>query len=716
MEAPIPLVPIALALLACSSPESPPESPSRPDLLLVTLDTLRADRLGAYGDSLAHTPTLDELASRSLLFREAMAPSPLTLPSHAAMLSGRWPGATGVQDNGQPVPADLPLIAEQLSAAGYAGGAFVGSYVLGRAWGLDRGFDHYDDPFHPDDVAQATSLDTVQRPGREVVRAATDWWRQQRGPRWMWVHLFDAHAPWQPSADWPAGSDPYRGDIFELDRALAPLLDAVGEQTWVIVVGDHGESLWDDGEAHHGLMLNRSALRVPLLLHPPGGAERAAPAPPRELPPRPKSWAPVTDLSPPGLELAVLPDAPRAAKVIDTPVSAIDIAPTLLEIAGLPAQGDGRSLLPSLKGPLQGRPLVAETHYPALHHGWAVERVVRSQDRWLAARGEQLLLFDPRTDPWLQEPLDEPVPASLRETLQRSTQPHSQPGELSADVRAQLAALGYVGIAPTDPGPPPSARSQVSQLHRLRRAERRLEVAPDAAREALAELVVEHPRLVDAWMSLGIAHLLTRDAAGAAAAFRAAAELAPEDPLVMWNLVISLRAAGEDAEALDLAEHMTTEQPGDPRWWRVRVDARARQEDPAGVRELSRRGLEIAPKDPYLAYMHGLAALQLGDPSAAATWLARAAEHGSRATDLPLWRGRAHQRLGEIDAAVAHYEEAARARPEDLRPVVAAALLLAEAERCREAAPYLYTAHRRGADTPELREAARRCQGRAGPP
>ncbi len=699
------------ALLACSAPNAAPD-PAPPQgvyIVLVTLDTLRADRVGAYGDSLARTPNLDRLAGESALFRSAWTVAPLTLPAHTAMLSGQAPHVSGVRDNGQPVPAKVPLVAEALRDAGYATGAFVGAYVLDGTWGLDRGFDTYGDGFHPEDVAQATSLDGVQRPGREVIREATAWWAgaEAEGPRFMWVHLFEPHAPWTPSADWPADADPYRGDVFEADRALGPLLTAVGDDAWVVVVGDHGESLWDDGELHHGLVLNRSTLRVPLFVRPPGGLPAAAaPTPPDPLPPRPGAWVAVPELTPPHLDSAPPPDAPRAARVVESPVSVLAIADTLRDLAGLPHGGT------SLRAALEGSPpsgvIVAETTYPARHLGWTAEVAAFDGQRWLARDGDGLRLYDARADPWLDAPLDQAAPAALVAALD-SVDLAADPHRIDPTLASRLAALGYAVTTPSPDASRPSARAAIAALNELRVIERGLEVAPSATATALEELLARAPRMLDAWTSLGVARLLAQQRDEAVAAFERAATLAPDDPLVLWNLAVALRAAGRADAALDLAEGASTQFPTDPRWWRFRVDSLARAERPEGVRDGALAGLQLADDDPYLLYMLGLAQLQLGEPDAAIHALSRAEAAGTRARDIGIWKGKAHEARGDVDAAIEAWHAAARANPEDLRPVVAAGLLLASNDRCRDAAPFLYTAMQRGVRTPELTEAWQRC-------
>ena len=267
---------VALTLGACGRGAPPAASPAAPpSVLLVTIDTLRADRLGAYGDAQARTPHLDALARRSLVFERAFAPAPLTLPSHATLLTGLLPPAHGVRGNGSfALGAGPPTLAEALGARGLRTAAFVGGFPVSRRFGLARGFEHYDDA-----LAKAPGLhfEFAERRAPEVVSAARGWLAQQAGPVFVWVHLFDPHAPYDPPPAY-AGPDPYRGEIAATDAALGGLLeawDARAGRSYVAVTSDHGEAFGEHGEESHSLFVYDVTLRVPLLLRGPGiGARR----------------------------------------------------------------------------------------------------------------------------------------------------------------------------------------------------------------------------------------------------------------------------------------------------------------------------------------------------------------------------------------------------------------------------------------------------------
>ncbi|PYT05861.1 MAG: hypothetical protein DMF49_12895, partial [Acidobacteria bacterium] len=243
----------------------------RPVLLLVTIDTLRADHLGCYGYSTAATPVIDALAHEGTRFTAASTVTPLTLPAHATILTGRYPRSTGVRNNGMfTLPREELTLAEALKAAGYETGAFVGAFVLSSSFGLSQGFDIYDESF--DMKRQGPTADERRA---DTVNAAVYRWLERRpsGPLFLWVHYFDPHARYEPPPpfDRQFASSPYDGEIANVDQALGKLLERLrsiagrGELA-VVLVADHGEGLGEHGEATHGLFVYESTLHVPLIL------------------------------------------------------------------------------------------------------------------------------------------------------------------------------------------------------------------------------------------------------------------------------------------------------------------------------------------------------------------------------------------------------------------------------------------------------------------
>jgi arylsulfatase A-like enzyme/Flp pilus assembly protein TadD len=393
------------------------------NVLLITLDTTRADRIGAYGYRSGSTPHLDRLAASGVRFEQAYSPAPLTLPAHASLMSGRQPYGHGVRNNGYFVlPDDVPTLAEAYAAAGYDTAAFVSAFVLDRQFGLAQGFAHYDDSLDAA-TAPASSLESERR-GDRTVAAATEWLakRSSDAPFFLWVHLFDAHDPYSPPSPFREqfAGRLYDGEIAFSDALVGRLLASAGHdrgETLVVVAGDHGESLGEHGESTHGLFVYQSALHVPLILS--GGA--------------------IT----------------RTAVVSD-PVRLIDVAPTLADITGLaPMIGaEGRSLRQLVEGQASGEeppPLYAETYFPQFFMGWSPLSSLRA-GRWKYIDAPEPELYDLSVDPGEQTNLVAREPAraqSLQRALQSTLAAHANaatPAPMSDEARQRLASLGYVSV------------------------------------------------------------------------------------------------------------------------------------------------------------------------------------------------------------------------------------------------------------------------------
>ncbi len=359
----------------------PPPSCRRPStvsagrvihVLLITIDTLRADAVGAYGATTGATPIIDRLARRGVVFRQAHAHNVVTLPSHANILSGRLPFQHGVRDNaGFRFPADTPTLATLLKAAGYRTGAFVSAFTLDSRFGLDRGFDVYDDQLD----GPAGPLALPERHGTDTVAAAQRWLAQGDGrPTFCWIHIYDPHAPYlprEPFASRYAGT-PYVGEVAAADAALEPvlrpLLETASPHTIVVLTGDHGESLGEHGERTHGLFAYEATLRIPLILFAP----------------------------------SVVPPA-----VVDAVVGHDDIVPTILDaIASTPAPDlPGHSLLgQALGAPAPAAPLYFEALSAAANRGWApLTGVLRGGEKYVELPLPEL--YDLTSDPGEQRNL-----------------------------------------------------------------------------------------------------------------------------------------------------------------------------------------------------------------------------------------------------------------------------------------------------------------------
>jgi arylsulfatase A-like enzyme/tetratricopeptide (TPR) repeat protein len=403
----------------------------KPNVILLTLDTTRADHLACYGYSRVKTPNLDSLARRGVLFEQAAATSPLTLPSHCSILTGMYPTYHGVRINGNTaLNEQQTTIAEVLSAQDYQCGAFIGAFVLDGRWGLKQGFQHYDDQF---DLKKYKHLDlgAVQRPGNEVMDVALDWLEEKKNsPFFAWIHLYDPHTPYEPPEPYRSEYGPkgpsglYDGEIAFMDEQIGRCLswldnNGLEENTILILVGDHGEGLGSHGEGTHGYFIYDYAVHVPLII-----------------------VTPFEDLQ--GVR-------------VPSQVGIVDIFPTLMEIAIVvpPTETHGRSLLPLMFRPLKEEEEFAysESMSPNIQFGWSSIHSLRTtQYKYIDTPKAEL--YDLTLDSDEQTNLLQQYPDTAREMkdtldlLMEETSlgaPTPQAANLDKETMEKLSALGYIG-------------------------------------------------------------------------------------------------------------------------------------------------------------------------------------------------------------------------------------------------------------------------------
>ncbi|HSF19881.1 MAG TPA: sulfatase-like hydrolase/transferase [Vicinamibacteria bacterium] len=455
---------LSLALLSSASCGSRPRLARR--ILLVTIDTLRWDRLGVLGGDVA-TPNLDRLAKSGVLFTNAVAAAPQTLPSHASILSALYPPAHGARSNGIfRLRDDVETIAEVFETAGFDTGAFVGAFVLDRRFGLTQGFERYDDELPDENPVH--KIYYPERPAGEIVGLATKWIGERAdAPFFVWVHTFDPHAPYQPP---PPFDEIYRdrlydGEIAYTDHALGALIDLVGsmEESLIVVTADHGESLGEHGESTHGLYIYDSTVRVPLILKGVG-----------------------------------IP----AGKRVGAQVRTVDIAPTVAEVAGLEFSRpvDGESLVPTLSdAPAPPRTAYFESLIPRLHFNWSELRGLRTDARKYI-RAPKPELYDLETDPqeeknlWGQSLLEESDRlASDLEALSAEDSELLPTIALDAETASRLESLGYAaatapGASDERPRPDPKDRIEVyERMQELLSPELTAEQAIQGYRQILSD-------------------------------------------------------------------------------------------------------------------------------------------------------------------------------------------------------------------------------------
>jgi arylsulfatase A-like enzyme/tetratricopeptide (TPR) repeat protein len=466
------------------------------NVLLITIDTLRADALGSYGGAAA-TPHLDGLAAQGAQFSFAHAHAVVTLPSHTSILTGRLPYEHGIRDNsGYRVAEGTATLATRLRTAGFSTGAFIGGFPLTRRFGLAPGFDEYDDQIS--ELQGDRSLSVPERPADAVVSRTMRWIDQAPGKFFAWVHVFDPHSPY--AAPEPFGSRyssaPYNGEVAFVDHALGPLFErlrALPRPTLVIVTSDHGESLGEHNELTHGMFAYEATLRVPLIV------------------------ATIT----PG------EDAPRG-RVINTPARHIDIAPTVVDALGLPGDESwpGSSLRPVIAdGTGADRPNYFESMTYNLVRGWAPLRgVIVDREKYIDQPIPEL--YDLVSDPGELRNQAQPrqdrtqVLAGVLRTF--NVAPPSRPGREAADVSATLRSLGYV----SGTAAPRTVYTEADDLKNLAGINRDMHNADEALQAGdyqkaialLSAVLALRPDTADAVVALARAHWAAGDATSAIAA------------------------------------------------------------------------------------------------------------------------------------------------------------------------------------------------------
>lgn len=643
-------------------------------MLLVTIDTLRADHVGCYGDAAASTQNLDALARRGVRFETAVSHVPLTGPSHASILTGRTPPAHGFHNNGGFVLAPaLRTAAEDFRQAGYRTAAFVSGFPLDRRFGFDRGFELYEDHLPRGNDPRRTPY--VERFADATTDVALRWLSSTEASRtpkpspwFMWVHYYDPHAPYEPPADLAERfkSMPYDGEIAFVDRELARLLRAIQdrgalEHTVVLVTADHGESLGEHGEGTHGVFIYDATLRVPWIMAGPNIA---------------------------------------AGRVSTTVARSIDVLPTLLDYAGLPASAglEGRSMRPAANGhEMSDAPSYAESLYPQLELGWAPLRGWRTA-RYKFIDAPHAELYDLRQDAserTNQIAEQTALAADLRRGLQSALRQRS-PAAASAtpadsETVERLRSLGYVsGGAPAQPaaGPLRDPKDGIRFLPRLNRAMSATRVQPEVAIRELTSVLDEDPGLLMARRTRAVAYAAAGQHDLAVADLRELEKigaLAPDDEVVLGD---NLRFARRYAEAAHVLERALVESPNSPQpllsLAEVRI-AEHKYDDAAATLE---RALKLAPDHIEALRRLGDLALLGGDIDAAGTRYARILELDPHDVPAMTKLGVVRMRNGHTDEATQLFREAVTRDPKNSDALLYLAGSLASSGHQQEALPY----------------------------
>ncbi len=632
----------------------------RLNLVLVTLDTTRADRMGAYGNANIETPTFDRLAREGVLFRQAVSVAPLTLPVHSSIFTGKFPPEHGVRDNGGFfLGPEQVTLAEILKSHGYRTGAFVGAYVLDSKWGVNQGFDTYFDKFDLSE-SRAISLAAIQRPGNEVVDQALPWIEGSKdAPFFAWIHLYDAHSPYRPPEPFATRykEHPYNGEIAFADSQVARVvakLESLGlyDRSVVMVMGDHGESLGDHGESSHGFFVYNSVMHVPFAVRTPFGNTHH--------------------------------------REVSDPVRSVDVMPTALDLLGIapPAGISGISLVPLLAGAARelGLDAYSEAMYPLHHYGWSDLHALRS-GRYKVIDAPRPELYDEERDPREstnlyadRRQLGDRLIAELRRLESGFTQAKAAlpAGDVDPEARQRLAALGYVGsfvatasdsrTGRADPKDKIAIFNKLGEATELTKDRDALGEPPfDRIVGLLNEIVRDDPEVIDAWFMLGMQHMQHGDLEKAVGYFKYTLTLKPDYDLAVFNLAQAYRRMGNDEAALAGFEHYVTLDAKDPFAYYQMGEIWLDRGDTARAEGLFRHALEIDPQTAAAKNALGVIALQRGDPTTAERLIREALAVKSTLRLAHFNLALIAEGRGDLRAAEREYYEELKAHPENFK-------------------------------------------------
>ena len=619
------------------------------NVLLVTIDTLRADHVGAYGGAGGLTPTIDRLAAEGLRFETTYAHVPLTLPSHASLLTGAYPFVNGVRDNGSfRFDGRHPTLAGTLKAAGYRTGAFVAAFVLDARFGLNAGFDVYDDKYGSRPAGGGLSV--LERPADRVLDAAVSWITRigdpvdGNRPWFAWAHLYDPHEPYDPPEPFHTryARDPYSGEIAFADAQLGATLDRLARQgylsrTLVVVAADHGESLGDHQERTHGLFAYEATLRVPLVV-----------------------WAP------PAVKPGVFKGAARL----------VDVMPTILDVIGIPAPApSGRSLRPLVGGdsPVDDRGSYFEALNANLTRNWAPLA-------GLVSRGFKLIdlpipeLYDLGADPAERTNLyarrqDLAKPLELQLDALRADAGAATPSPVDRDTVQRLRSLGYV-VAPT-PRPARSftarddPKTLVTLNNRLDEALDGLRTgAPEAAERILKELIAARPDFTVAYDRLAQLYRDTGRMQRAIATLEAASRDGVADATSLAALGGYLQEAGNFDRSVEVLQAALKLNPSEMDAYEKLGVTYTRMGRYADAHEMFGHMLSVAPNSATTYNNLGSLLLTERRYADAVESLTRAIAIDPGLANAYNGLGVAYARQGQMDRAVVEWRKALELRPD----------------------------------------------------
>jgi arylsulfatase A-like enzyme/Tfp pilus assembly protein PilF len=615
------------------------------NVLLITLDTTRADHLGCYGYGQARTPRLDGLARDGVRFARVYCPAPLTLPSHASIMTGLYPATHGARNNGHDLAPKWRTLAETLKTRGFATAAFVSSFSVDSRFGLGRGFDVYDDTFQAQAPLKGAN---AERRADETFARFKRWLDRSGQVRFFaWVHYYDPHLPYDPPSPYreAAPGRPYDGEIAYMDRYVGEVLDALKakgllEKTLVVVAGDHGEGFGEKVETGHGIFLYEETLRVPLIFHDASAF------------PRPR--------------------------VVGDAVRLVDVAPTILEAIGLKAEAasmEGQSLISRMTGRTRSDlDALVETFYPRENFGWS-ELVGIVSGPWKLIQAPRPELYDLANDPGERTDLAGSSPdkaAELRkrlgqELLRLSAPPGASGGPAAArtDDRERLRSLGYVNFASGDPGAEaPDPKDKIGLLQLVQQAQVFESTGKFAdAERVYGEIVAEIPDSPESYVNLAIVQARQNAFDRALATLARGIGRLPDSETLLVRLGHTYLVSGRPREALETMDKVLALDPQSVDALTVAagiLDATGRK---AEARTTYERALAIEPESRHLRMSYAGNLASTGSLKEAIVVYEQLVADFPEEQAFYQFAGIAHSYLGQYDRAIDLLRQALAIRP-----------------------------------------------------
>ena len=651
------LVILAIAAWAIRRTSSRPPSPANAPVILISIDTLRADRLPAYGYQKVRTPSIDAFAAESILFERAYAHAPQTLPAHASILSGALPFEHGVRDNvGFTLAPGRWSLPGALRERGWPTAGFVSAYVLRAQTGINQGFETYDSELPA--ASGELSVGQVQRSGDATIAVADRWLAQRDAARpfFLFLHLYEPHKPYAPPARF-ASYEPYDGEVAHVDEMLGRFFDRLKalrlyERSTIILLSDHGEGLGDHGEQEHGLFLYQETIRIPLMVKLPGRS---------------------------------------AGRRVSIPVQQIDLAPTILDLAGGPGAPNthGRSLRPILDGTgtIAEAGIYSEALYSRYHFGWS-ELYSLTDARYRLIRAPRDELFDLERDP--QEAVsvaaERPqVRQAMRTALEALLKDAAigTPAAVSEQDRQRLAALGYVGggssVALSLPGDTlADPKDKVQLLERYRQASDLAGASKfDEAAAGFRAVLAEDPDMSDVWRQLAEVEVRRGSMPEAIAAYREVIARNPKDAGSLLGMASALLRIGQLEPARQHAELAIAVAPASAHEMLAKVALAAK--DGATARREAALAQQADNTLPMPSYVDGVIHYNEGRYPEAVASLRRAKDvlHGRtvQMNDLNYYIGDSLARMERYSEAEPYLLEEVRIFPRNIRARAGLAML-----------------------------------------